>query len=143
MFPCPPPEKATYLTDPRVQKGHLLTDQWNRVTPSIGSMHEFAGHLPMECPQVMALSFLSPQWFNSLGQVLSYNVYAEKLDIGIAYRYHKRVLKLLQWKNPRRHWVLKAVAHLDALPTVLNTYPDACLVWPHRDPSRPLPQEWI
>src|SRR5262249_23761253 len=49
IFPCPPPEQETYLTDPRIERGHQLIDQWNRVTPTIASMHEFAGHMPMEC----------------------------------------------------------------------------------------------
>jgi hypothetical protein len=52
--------------------------------------------------------------------------------------YHRRVLKLLQWKNPRKHWVLKDVKNLDYLDTILKVYPDACIIWPHRDPVRAL-----
>jgi hypothetical protein len=48
------------------------------------------------------------------------------------------VLQLLQWKNPRKNWVLKAPFHLDNLRTILKLYADACLVWPHRDPVRAL-----
>ena len=46
MFSCPPPEKATYHTDPRIEKAHKLTDWWNRVAPELISMHEFSGHIP-------------------------------------------------------------------------------------------------
>ncbi|MET0988392.1 MAG: sulfotransferase [Steroidobacteraceae bacterium] len=138
IFPCPPPEKKTYFSDPRIQAGHLLTDQWNRVTPEIASMHEFAGLLPMECPIIMGMSFMSPSWFSSLGQCIGYLQYCNSADPAIAYDYHKRVLKLLQWRNPRKHWVLKAVWHLDMLPTVVKTYPDAFVIWPHRDPVRSL-----
>jgi hypothetical protein len=55
-----------------------------------------------------------------------------------ALHYHQRVLKLLQWKNPREHWVLKDPLHLDRLANIIKVYPDACFVWPHRDPVRAL-----
>jgi Sulfotransferase family len=57
-------------------------------------------------------------------------------DLEPGYRYHKRILKLLQWKNPRKQWVLKNSACLDELKYILKVYPDVCLVWPHRDPTK-------
>jgi len=48
------------------------------------------------------------------------------------------VLKLLQWKNPRKRWVLKDPMHLDRMTDILKVYPDACFIWPHRDPVRSL-----
>lgn len=138
MFPCPPPEKATYKTDPRIQKAHRMIDQWTRVTPTLAAIHEFAGHLPMEDCQMMAMNFTSPSWFGSLGQTPSYDAYMMTCDMEPAMRYHRRVLKLLQWKNPRRNWVLKDPMHLDRLALLHKFYPDACFVWPHRDPVRAL-----
>jgi hypothetical protein len=55
-----------------------------------------------------------------------------------ALRYHERVLKLLQWRNPRQHWVLKHPLHLDKMGPLLKVYPDACFIWTHRDPVRAL-----
>ncbi|HEY1973044.1 MAG TPA: sulfotransferase [Pseudonocardia sp.] len=138
IFPCPPPEAATYLTDPRIERGHQLIDQWNRVTPSIASMHEFAGHLPMECCQILGLAFRSSTWFDSLGQVPGYQMWLAGQDIRPALRYHERTLKLLQWHNPRAHWVLKDPIHLDRMPAILEIYPDARFIWTHRDPVRAL-----
>jgi hypothetical protein len=34
--------------------------------------------------------------------------------------------------------VLKGVTHVEHLDLLLDTYPDACLVWPHRDPVEQL-----
>jgi Sulfotransferase family len=138
MFPCPPPEAAGYHSDPRIVRCHKLIDQWNRVTPTLTSMHEFAGHLPTEDCEILAMSFMSPTWFDALGQVPRYDAYMMQKDMAEAMQYHKRVLQLLQWKNPRKHWVLKDPMHLDRLDTVLKVYPDACFVWPHRDPVRAL-----
>jgi hypothetical protein len=138
MFPCPPPEKSTYRTDPRIEKAHKLITQYNRVTPTMTSMHEFAGHLPQECTAIMAINFMAPTWLDCLGQAPTYQAYIAKQDMEPAFRYHRRVLKLLQWKNPRKHWVLKDVKNLDYLDTIMKVYPDACITWPHRDPVRAL-----
>jgi hypothetical protein len=138
ILPCPPPEAATYTTDPRIERGHQLIDQWNRVTPTMTSMHHFAGDVPMECCQILGFGFRSSTWFDSLGQVPSYQVWLAGQDVRIALEYHKRVLKLLQWRNPRKHWILKDPMHLDRMPAMLEVYPDARFVWPHRDPTRAL-----
>jgi hypothetical protein len=135
-FPCPPPEKATYLTDPRIEKAHQLADQCNRVTPQLLGMHEFSGRIPQDCTQILGLSFRSEGWFNVMAQIAGYNRYNSVADQEPAFRYHKRVLKLLQWKNPRKQWVLKDPTHLEKITTVLKVYPDACFVWPHRDPAK-------
>ena len=135
IFPCPPPERSTYFTDPRIERGHELIDQWNRVNPTLTSLHEFAGEVPASCVHFMTFSFMS-LWFNQLGQMPSYSSYCAQADWHKAFEYHKRTLKLLQWKNPRKHWVLKSPTHLKMMPTILDVYPDACFVWPHRDPIK-------
>jgi hypothetical protein len=59
-----------------------------------------------------------------------------KADMTPALEYYKRVLKLLQWKNPRKHWLLKAPSHLGYLPTLFKVFPDARLIVTHRDPVK-------
>ena len=138
MFPCPPPEKATYKTDPRIEKADKLVDQMNRVIPTMESMHELRGHMPFEDSVIMSINFMAPTWMDTIGQVPSYDQYIFQQDAGPAFRYHQRVLKLLQWKNPRKRWVLKDPMHLDRMADILKVYPDACFIWPHRDPVRSL-----
>lgn len=140
LFPCPPPEKASYKTDERIKKADIRANQWTRVTPTLASMHEFAGDLPHEDMSIMAFNFMSPSYFDCMGQVASYDalVFSPEWDWEPAFRYHQRVLKLLQWKNPRKNWVLKDPLHFDRMESILKVYPDACFVWPHRDPVRSL-----
>ena len=132
-FPAPPPEKATYETDPRIDKADKLMRQWNRVTPSVAAVHEFNGTIPAECVQFMVFGFTTI-WFCLLGQIPSYVDYMARADWVAAYRYHTRILKLLQWKNPRRRWVLKSPEHLRFMPVISTVYPDAGFIWTHRDP---------
>jgi len=138
MFPCPPPERATYKTDIRIEKADKLIKQWNRFTPNMESIHEFAATLPIECSTIIAINFMSAAWFAMYGQVASYAAYIMSQDPEPALRYHKRVLKLLQWKNPRKHCALKDPIHLERMETLLKIYPDACFIWTHRDPVKAL-----
>ncbi|NKI16048.1 sulfotransferase [Spongiibacter sp. KMU-166] len=140
MFPCPPPEQETYLSDPRIEVADKRICQWSRITPELDSMHEFSARLPHEDMAVMGFNFMSPSLFDCMGQVASYDamVFNPEWDWEPAFRYHKKVLKLLQWKNPRKHWVLKDPLHFDRMKSILKVYPDACFVWPHRDPVRAL-----
>jgi hypothetical protein len=45
---------------------------------------------------------------------------------------------LLQWKNPRKHWVLKSPDATRCMREAMQVYPDITLVWPHRDPVKAL-----
>ncbi len=56
-----------------------------------------------------------------------------------AYRFHKRFLQYLQHHDGvEQRWVLKCPEHLFALPAIRSVYPDARLVFVHRDPVKVL-----
>ena len=139
-FPCPPPTAATYDTDPRIELSHPRVTQISRVTPEIESSHEFGAMLPIETPHVHAFSFRSAIFFAAYngGGIPSYVEYMQSQDGGLPFQYEKRVLKILQWKNPRRNWVLKSPSVLLVFPDYIKVFPDAALVWIHRDPVKAL-----
>ncbi|MBK6289026.1 MAG: sulfotransferase [Gammaproteobacteria bacterium] len=133
LFSCPPPGVDAAGIDARVARAHHLVTQWNRVVPEYASMHEMGGRIPSECGMLMANSFISDH-LAALHQTPSYDRYLAGCSWEPAYRYHRRMLKLLQWRSPRRRWLLKAPNHLGHLPLLLATYPDARIVHTHRDP---------
>jgi hypothetical protein len=49
------------------------------------------------------------------------------------YRIHKAMLQAFQYKRPKKYWVLKGF-HGHRLQAFFEAYPDATLVWLHRDP---------
>ena len=138
MFPCPPPERDTYFTDPRIDKADKLIQQWNRLVPEIEALHEYTGIVPTECIQALNISFMGWQWLNALAPAPSYSAYAVGASKVPALTDYKRLLKLLQWKNPRERWILKAPSHLTWLPDLVEVFPDAKFIWPHRDPLKAL-----
>jgi hypothetical protein len=135
VMPCPPPEADSYATDPRIERVHKLVTQWSRVVPSFATMHEMGARIPAECGHLMAGSFVSDH-IAALHQTPSYSAWCTGADYLPVYQYHKRLLQVLQWKNPRRRWLLKAPEHQLHLETLLAVYPDARLVQTHRDPIK-------
>ena len=135
IFPVPPgdgrPDDRRAVADARQR-------QWSRVAPEIDAVHHFAADTPAETIMIEALSFCGPAWLNLLGMVPSFNKHVAPLGAGPALRYARRVLKFLQWRRPGRRWVLKSPDSMQYVPDVLDVFPDACLVWPHRDPVRAL-----
>jgi len=135
LFPCPPPEAATYRTDPRVPRAHDLITQAGRVAPTFHAIHEMGAWIPNECAVAFRLGFRSPHLAATF-QAPTYSNWLFAADQAPVYRYYKRLLKLLQWKNPRQRWLLKSPEHQSFLPTLFEVFPDAEVVMTHRDPVR-------
>ena len=134
IFPCPPPEADGSNIGNRATRAHGLVTQWNRTAPEFAAMHELSGDIPCECGLLMTYSFISDQ-IASLHQTPSYDAWLMNADMSYAYSDHRRILQLLQWKNPGR-WLLKAPAHQNHLPILFKTYPDAKVIQTHRDPIK-------
>lgn len=135
VLPCPPPEAATYRDDPRVPRAHDLITQPGRVTPTFRAMHELGAWIPNECGVAFRMSFRS-QHLAATFQVPSYAAWLYAADQRPAYAHYRRLLKLLQWRNPRAHWLLKSPEHQSYLPTLFEVFPDARVIVTHRDPLR-------
>jgi hypothetical protein len=136
MFPYPPPERASYASDPRIERCQHLIAQWSRVAPSFAAIHEMDARLPNECVIAMACTFVS-EYIPLLFQVPSYQAWLEtRARWREPYAYYKRMLQLWQWRNPRRHWLLKAPSHLNQLPVLFDVFPDARVLFTHRDPIK-------
>lgn len=133
--PCPPPEAATYRTDPRVPAAHHAITMATRVTPTLKAMHELGAWIPNECGVAFRMSFRSDH-HAATAQVPTYTNWLFAADKEPAYRYYKRLLKLLQWRNPRQHWLLKSPDHQSQLPLLFKVFPDARVIMTHRDPVR-------
>lgn len=108
---------------------------WNRVTPEVATIHDFAGHEAIETIMVESLSFQQPAWMNLLGMTPGFTQWViTQRGMRPSLEYGKRVLKAIQWQNPGRQWVLKSPDAIRYMPDVLAVYPDVRFVWAHRDP---------
>ncbi len=135
MRPWPPPERATYRTDPRIAEVDKHLAGVDRLVPGFKQMHPMAAELPQECVTLMAHDFAT-MIFHTQHRVPSYQAWLERADMRPIYRGHRRQLQYFQWRCPGERWVLKSPAHLWHLDAMLDEYPDARIVQTHRDPLR-------
>ena len=132
----------------------LRTFEW--LAPEFPALHPLRATSPQECSEITA------HVFRSLRFDTNYHIpsYRDWLDADVvrhlpAYRFHKRFLQFLQHQDGHgggetldatqgaplggaRRWVLKCPEHLFALQAIRAVYPDARLVFVHRDPVKVL-----
>lgn len=131
--PCPPPETATYDTDPRIE---LVTSHLHSVdglNPRVLAVHPIGAELPQECIGIFAMEFQSYLYYCSL-PIRGYNDWVDAQDQEATYRWHRLFLQHLQSRHRKARWVLKAPSHMEFLGSLFATYPDALIVNTHRSP---------
>jgi len=136
--PCPPPETATEHSDPRIAVAQAGIDFTNELFTGFAGMLPTAADGPQECLVPMAFEFRS-LIFEGMAAVPSYGAWLLFCDMEPAYRYHRRVLKLLQWRCPPDRWWLKTPAHMLSIDALNEVYPDARFVMTHREVAKVLP----
>src|SRR3546814_10428227 len=69
-------------------------------------------------------------------QVPRYAAHLEKQDLTSTFEWQKRILKLLQSRYKKKHWLMKSPSHLPHLRKLLSVFPDMRIIFTHRDPLR-------
>jgi hypothetical protein len=125
--------------------GTMLRKRWvsvqlslfRMIAPELNALHPVAVDAPEECTDITAHVFQSLR-FDAMYRVPSYNSWLERSGFLNAYRFHRRFLQHLDAQLPGRRWILKSPDHVFALDDIRRVYPDARLVFVHRDPVRVL-----
>jgi hypothetical protein len=136
MYPSPPPGLAG-PDDPRRARADAdwreLNSKmafWLRIHP----YNDMLGNGLPEDERTWAFDFrvMTPDgawWRVPCGM----NVGGLPADSLAQYRIHKMMLQHCQYARPKKYWVLKGF-HGFRLAELFHTYPDAKLIWVHRDP---------
>ena len=139
MFPSPPPETATFDTDPRIARCAAMLPTPETETErdrQFKAMHPMGATLSQECVVMMGEAMCTPLFHNQF-RVPTYEDWVDHdADWSHVYAFHERQLQHLQWRHHRDRWVLKTGAHMWGLEHLLRTYPDARIVFTHRDPVK-------
>lgn len=130
--PVPPATTETLKTDPRAlarleQHRNLL-----KAHPEVGKIYRSSPIYPHECVWYMAHDFKTVM-IESKGKLPEYRDFVYSADMTSAYAYHRKFLQVLQHHAPGM-WNLKMPSHALQLDYLIKEYPDARLVWTHRDP---------
>ena len=135
LEPCPRPGDGPGRDgiDPRFARCERDYEAQMRIVPQLRAMHHQYPTAIEEEIELQDLDFASYtlEW---LARVPSWRDFYLGLDQRTHYAYLKKVLQVLTFFRGPRRWVLKSPQHLEQIPALLATFPDATFAITHRDP---------
>ena len=120
--------------DPRITRTAKELEGLMKLNPPLRVMHPFGATLAQECVSLFMYDVRTLA-LETQAHVPTYARWLERADMAPAYAQHRRALQALQSCQPTERWVLKTPNHLWDLAALLTAYPDARIVWTHRDPG--------
>jgi len=134
--PNPPPEPATFETDPRIAAVQAKLDMADLLIPNFSDFHPMGAQLAQECVSITSGDFRS-MIFNAQYRVPNYDRWLlHEADMAPGYRYHRRFLQHLQSQQDPQQWLIKSPAHMWHLDELVGEYPDVVVIQTHRDPLK-------
>ncbi|WP_116364484.1 sulfotransferase family protein [Parahaliea mediterranea] len=132
-LPLPGEHASDDASDPRYQRCEAQWQGMQQTTPLLAAMHPMNPDHIHEELELMGPDFASYN-FEWLSPSPRWRDHYYASDQRPHYAYMRDVLKLLQWRRGPHRWVLKCPQHLEQLPVLHETFPDATIVVTHRDP---------
>ena len=129
---APPAAPGATRTDPRCVAEKAKDELIIKANPKGVAQHFEAGDGPTECVHLVAQDFKSVM-LAVITTVPTYHDWILFCDMASAFAHRKRVLQILQSTNPGR-WILKMPSDSLFIRTLFATFPDAKVIWTHRDP---------
>jgi hypothetical protein len=120
--------------DRRVERATAAWRAAQLANPTMSAFHPMpADHIHEDIElQMPDFSSYVWEWWSRLPEWRDSYLARDQLP---SYEYGRTVLQALQWQaGDRRRWVLKAPQHFEQLSAVMRCYPDATVVFTHRDP---------
>ncbi len=119
--------------NPRWTRAQAGWEQQDALLPLMKFMHEFSPDHVSEDIELQALDFSSYllEW---LAYVPKWRDYYLSHDQSGPYAYLKKALQVLTFLKGPNRWVIKCPQHMEQLPVLRKTFPDATYVITHRDP---------
>lgn len=133
VTPVPPPEAASYRTDPRIGEADHILRLIQAMSPEHDAKHVSGATLPVESIQLEYLTFVS-DIFPIVMRVPSYAAYLKGKDFTNTFAWQRRILQLLQSRYRGEHWLMKSPSHVRHLEKYLNVFPGMRVIFTHRDP---------
>ena len=136
--PQPRPPRADWDAHPDFQRAKAEIDGMYEADPSLKSIHFMMPDGPEECRHLLMQEFTDDS-FEANAHIPSYSDWYQQADMLRSYERHRDLVKLIGSTDTTRPWLFKYPVHMRFVRTLLEVYPDACVVQTHRDPLTVLP----
>jgi hypothetical protein len=129
----PGEEPAPDGSDPRLVRCRQNFERQDGLLPHLRAMHHMTPEHVHEEIELQAIDFSSYilEW---IAEVPRWRDYYLAHDQTPHYAYMRKALQAVQWQRGGDRWILKSPQHLEQLGPLLQTFPDATVVFTHRDP---------
>ena len=141
ISPVPRPDFDEVLAGEKEDFRPILASRIMKVArlanPRTLSIHPTGPHEPEEELGLIAASFYGMK-FDAQWRVPTFTRWCEQESAVPAYRHMANLLRLVGWSQQEsslRPWILKTPQHMLDLPALLEVFPDARLIFTHRDPQ--------
>jgi hypothetical protein len=133
QYPQPRPPRETWEQDPIFTAMQQAFSAHHVESPEFMGIHYMDATTVEECWRLLRQTGKSNS-YESLAHVPRYTEWLRQQDWTDAYARHKQNLQLVGLNDTERRWVLKNPSHMTALDALMAVYPDALVVYTHRDP---------
>lgn len=137
VHPVPPATTELLRTDPRclalLEEQRQMLDLVKQANIPLPHWEDADG--PTEDMFIHNQDFKGLSWDSFLGAPRYWKWLFEKADMVSTYEYQRRYLQVLQSTAPGT-WSLKMPSHSVYIDALLEVFPDARLIWAHRDPYK-------
>jgi Sulfotransferase family len=137
VFPMPRPPRRQWPGHPLYRSVVDGLEAFFQSAPEMRAAHNMVADDIDECLEVLKQNFCSNN-FGSSWRVPAYDRWWLQQSEQASYRRLARVIRLVGAEDSRP-WLLKNPGHIKELGTLLEVFPDACVVQTHRDPVKALP----
>jgi hypothetical protein len=132
-YPVPTHSNLEKSKAQRRQRGRFLASLNSFVAPEQASIHNIHAQSLEECWHLFFNRFTSLSYAFGCG-LHDYGRWLLQSDMDPTYEEYNDQLKLLSAQFPEKRLILKCVEHVWFLDSLFKVFPDARVVWTHRDP---------
>lgn len=138
VHPVPWPESFAADRDPRIANIEGALKAVLYMSPQIAAVHPLGAHEVEEEVGLLQHAF-SSQIFEVQAKIPAFAEWLMTHDQTYAYEYMAKLMKLVSWfrkDDPDKPWLMKTPQHMQDLDALIRVFPDARMVFSHRDPIK-------
>jgi len=137
--PIPPPSRSIFTPLKRRAYAALISAIYRTFMPELIRIHHTSITSFEECWMLFMSSYAVLNADYILVPEAEFGDHLLEDGLLEAYGRYRSLLSILALEAPTRKFVLKSPEHLWFLPALLRTFPDARVIWTHRDPASAVP----
>jgi len=133
ICPMPRPPRNQWEEHPYFKIATDFNADFYNSVPEFRAIHNIVPDEVDECLEVTRQGFVSNRWAGTW-TAHSYDAWWQTQNEMKSYQEYANVIRLIGHKTPEKRWLLKNPQHVMTVDELFTVFPDACVIFTHRDP---------